>query len=75
MISPHVSKMLVSGAPVVQSLPNAVPADKLLFVYCSVHSKKGPCVLPSHITINLYDILLTRDPRGHFWTCSFGLSH
>lgn len=32
MISPHVSKMLVSGAPVVQSLPNAVPADKLLCV-------------------------------------------
>lgn len=35
---------------------------------------KGPCVLPRHITINLYDKFLTGDSCRHFWTLvvSFG---
>lgn len=60
MISPNVSKMLVSGAPIVQSLPNAVPVVKMLLL-CT--QKKGPCALPCYITINLYDVFLTR------WFC------
>ncbi len=39
MIQPNVCEMLVSGAPVVHSLPDAVPVIIMLFVYCSVHSQ------------------------------------
>lgn len=77
MISTNVPETLVSGAPVVQSLPTMLFLLSKCCLCTALYTvkTKGPCVLPCHITINLYDIFLTGDSCRHFWTLvvvSFG---
>lgn len=63
MISLNATKMLVSGAPVVSKvcLMLFLLSKCCLCTGLYTVKTKEPRVLPCHITINFYDIFLTRD--------------
>lgn len=70
MIYTNVPEMLVSGAPIVPSLPIMLFLLSRCCLCTALYTvkTKGPNVLPCHIQINFYDIFWAGDPCGHFGT-------
>lgn len=58
MIYTNVPEMLVSGAPIVPSLPIMLFLLSRCYLCTALYTvkTKGPNVLPCHVTINFYDI-------------------